>query len=137
MMSRNLERRLVYATGIWQIIDGLITILIFGTYQRQQFASVTDLPLEQLNALESIFGSLYIFISLFGVLLIGLGLINLVTARNYMKDRSTSVKTGIWLIAVGIFSYFIMDIISLVLCMSAGILFLAKNKSIKIQEASS
>lgn len=133
-MSRKLERKLIYITGIWQILDGLITILFYGMYQRNQFSSLAGLSFEQAKGIESIFGSIFMFISIFGTLLMGLGMINLVTARNYMKDHVSSAKVGIWLLVVGIFSYFIMDIVSLVLTMTAAVLYLAKNKSIRMEQ---
>lgn len=130
-ITRTFERRLVYALGIWQIIDGLITILYYGVYQQSQMMSGENLASEQIYVLENTFGSVFNFINIFGLLLIGLGLINLVVAKNYVKDTIVNYKVGIWLVGVGLFSYFIMDILSVIISISAGVIYLAKNKSIQ------
>ncbi|KLV28247.1 hypothetical protein CHH55_01255 [Niallia circulans] len=131
-MNRKLERNLVRIVGVWQIIDGLITILLYGTLKKVEGARLAeDSAFVYMKAMESYVGSVYIFIGMFGALLIGLGLINLVCAKKYMIDDQVHVKVAVWLFVCGALSYIIMDIISLVLCMSAGILVLAKNKSIR------
>lgn len=132
MMNRRLERNLVRAVGIWQIIDGLITILVYGTLKKVSGASlIENTSFAYMKAIESVVGSIYIFIGIFGAVLIGIGMFNLVCAKKYIKDDQVHIKVALWLIMCGLFSYMIMDIISVILCMSAGMIVLAKNKSIK------
>ncbi|TRZ38045.1 hypothetical protein CEQ21_21775 [Niallia circulans] len=131
-MNRRLERNLVIIAGIWQIIDGLLTILVYGTLKKIEGASlIENTSFAYMKAMESVVGSIYIFIGIFGSILIGLGLFNLVCAKKYIKDDHVHVKVALWLLVCGVMSYFIMDIISVVLYMSAGMIMLAKNKSIK------
>ena len=132
-MTRKLERRLTYLVGIWQIIDGVITILFYGTHIRNQASNIEGLSYGYAKGMNSIFGSIYSLIGTFGILLIGLGLLNLYFAKQHLKDDAISYKVPFWLIGVGIFSYFIMDIPSLILCMSAGVIALSKNKSLKMK----
>lgn len=132
MMSRRLERNLVRIVGVWQIIDGLITILVYGTLKKVGGANlIENTSFAYMKAMESIVGSIYIFIGIFGAALIGLGMFNLVCAKKYIKDDQVHVKVALWLLICGAFSYIIMDIVSVILCMSAGLIILAKNKSIK------
>ncbi|MEM5009856.1 hypothetical protein WKH57_03930 [Niallia taxi] len=131
-MNRRLERNLVIIAGIWQIIDGLLTILVYGTLKKIEGANlIENTSFAYMKAMESVVGSIYIFIGIFGSILIGLGLFNLVCVKKYIKDDQVHVKVAIWLLVCGVMSYFIMDIISVVLYMSAGMIMLAKNKSIK------
>ncbi|HWJ78731.1 MAG TPA: hypothetical protein VNR61_11715 [Niallia sp.] len=131
-MNRKLERNLVRIAGIWQIIDGLITILIYGTYKKVEGASlIENTSFVYMKAIESVVGSIYIFIGIFGAILIALGMFNLVCAHKYIKDNQVHVKVAIWFIICGLISYVIMDIFSVILCISAGVIILAKNKSIK------
>lgn|SRR5699024_7134814 len=130
-INRKFERRIVYILGVWQIMDGLITILFYGIYQQNNLITNSGIPSEQIYASEDILSSMFIFITVFGLLLIGFGLINLVIAKNYIKDTIINNKIGIWLLILGVTSYFIMDILSVVLSISAGVIYLAKNKSIK------
>lgn len=127
-MSRNIERKLVYVVGSWQLVHGLFTILYYSIFQRN---TVSTAIYYQFDGMLSA-GTIFAVINTFGTLVMGIGLFNLVAARNYMKDNTISKKIGAWLILIGLFSYFIMDMPSLVLAMSAGILYLAKNKSIKV-----
>lgn len=130
-ITRKFERRIVYILAAWQIIDGVITILFYGLYQQNKLMTNPEISSEQIYALEGIFGSMFTFITVFGLLLIGLGLINLVIAKNHIKDTIINNKIGIWLLVLGVASYFIMDILSMVLSLSAGVIYLAKNKSIQ------
>lgn len=131
-ITRKFEKRIVYTLGVWQIIDGLITILFYGMHQKNRIMNSSDGILEQNHALESIFGSIFNFITIFGLFLIGMGLINMVVAKNHIKDTRVNYKVGFWLLLVGLLSYFIMDILSMILSLSAGVIYLAKNKSIQM-----
>lgn len=131
-MNRRLERNLVRIAGIWQIIDGLFTILVYGTLKKVEGANlIENTSFAYMKALESVVGSIYIFIAIFGSILIGVGMFNLVRAKKYIKDDQVHVKVAVWFLVCGAMSYIIMDIISVVLYMSAGMILLAKNKSIK------
>ncbi|MCE4047565.1 MULTISPECIES: hypothetical protein [Bacillaceae] len=131
-MNRRLERNLVRIAGIWQIIDGLFTILVYGTLKKVEGANlIENTSFAYMKALESVVGSIYIFIAIFGSILIGVGMFNLVCAKKYIKDDQVHVKVAVWFLVCGAMSYIIMDIISVVLYMSAGMILLAKNKSIK------
>lgn len=133
-MSRKTERKLIKMMGIWQIIDGVITILYYGIYQQSIGAQHLDDVFAEVRMIGSVYGNMLVFISMFGTLLILLGLLNLMLALRYVKDGQVHVKIGIFLMVEAFFSYFILDIISLILGMSAGVILLAKNKSISVQE---
>ena len=126
-MSRKKERILITVMGIWQIIDGLLTIFVYGFYQLKlgQGTNAMSLVSRESNA--------FMLICTFGALLIGLGLANLVISKRYVKDNQVCVKLGIYLLIQALFSYFILDIISLVIGMVAGVVMLAKNKRIRIE----
>lgn len=131
-MTRKFERKIVNILGWWQIIDGLITIIFFSSSQKVSFMGSFDPSTGYGKALGSLSDTIYIFIVIFGSLLIGLGLFNLVLAKKYMKDEHVEKKIGIYLLSQTIFSYFILDIPGVLLSALAGITFLAKNKSIRL-----
>lgn len=134
-MSRKLERRLVWALGIWQLIDGIITIIGFGTYIKLTGAKGGNaLNYQNAKALNAIFGSLYTFLVIFGVALIGLGLLSVYFAKWCMQDDKV-LKGVVWyLFAVAIAAYFCMDILSVGLAIVSAVVALAKNKTIKLQK---
>ncbi|MBO0481191.1 hypothetical protein [Candidatus Enterococcus courvalinii] len=131
-MERKRERQLIRIMGIWQILDGVLTIGIYGFYQQQIFSGMVESNLAQLNAIDALFGNVFLFVCTFGTLLIGLGLANLVISHRYVKDNQVNIKIGVYLLVQGLFSYLILDIISLALGMTAGIILLARNKGIKL-----
>lgn len=130
-MSNKMEKILVYIASGWQLLDGLITIFVYGPYIRKQGSQIGGLTFEEKKGLNSLFGSIYSFVSIYGILLILLGLITIFMTRSYLKSNPIPKKVPLWFLFCGIFSYFSMDIISLVLYMAAGIIILAKNRSFK------
>ncbi|MFD1410293.1 hypothetical protein [Lapidilactobacillus gannanensis] len=131
-LNRKFERVLIRVLGGWQIADGLITILIYGTYLKLN-GSTHGLKLDPRvsQAISALFGSLYTFSVMFGVLLIGLGIFNLYLAKTWFKDSYVSYKWPIYLLILGILAYFCMDIISVALAIVAGVVALSKNKALK------
>lgn len=127
-MSRSLERKLIMILGTWQILDGLITIFYYGLYKYGW--KVSDLSSSS-DVSEVIYSNLFTVTTTFGILLISLGLVNILISHKYLKDNQISQKIGIFLIIQVIFAYMIFDIISVVLGISAAIILLSKNKSIK------
>ncbi|MEK5389629.1 hypothetical protein NSQ59_04485 [Margalitia sp. FSL K6-0131] len=125
-MNRKLEKRLILVGAIWEIISGLITVLFYATSIKKQ--GLTVVP--NMEAMQSIFGSLYMFAVTFGMLFIAIGFINLYLSRQ-MKNEHVEKKIPIWFIIVGLASYFVMDILGALMFLSAGILALAKNKSVR------
>ncbi|WP_259545311.1 hypothetical protein MHI39_12425 [Heyndrickxia sp. FSL K6-6286] len=131
-MSNKMERIIVYTAAIWQLLDGFITVFIYGPYIRNKGANINGLSYGEKKGLESIFGSIYSFVSIYGILLILLGLVTIYFTKTYMKNDIVPKKVPFWFLLCGIISYFTMDIISLVLYMGAGIIILAKNRSLKM-----
>ena len=128
-MNRKLERRLVMVGSIWQIFSGLLTIFVYASYIKNEGLNSSYNTLAKLEAAQSIFGSLYMFSVTFGMLFVILGILNFVLAKT-LKDDQAEVKKPIWFILLGFASYLVMDLLSSLMFLSAGILALAKNKSI-------
>lgn len=122
-MERKRERQIVTIMGIWQIIDGLITILYYGLYKLGSTLATTSSTLNR---------SMFTLTCSFGILLITLGMVNLLLGKRYIKNGKIHYKIGFFLIFQALISYFMMDIISVILGMTAGVILLAKNKSIRL-----
>lgn len=134
MMNRRIDRRLVLIMGIWQIIDGLITIAFYGLGNHLDLFGFNSGNVAYLKQLDATYGNIFLFVCSFGVVLIGLGIVNILLSTKYIKDDQTHFKMGIYLMIQGLLSYFILDIISLILGMTAGVLLIAKNKSIRMKK---
>lgn len=122
-MERKRERQIVTIMGIWQIIDGLITILYYGLYKLGPTLATTSSTLNR---------SMFTLTCSFGILLITLGMVNLLLGKRYIKNGKIHYKIGFFLILQALISYFMMDIISVILGMTAGVILLAKNKGIRL-----
>lgn len=131
-MSRKKERTLIKIMGIWQIIDGLITIMFYGIYQEFFAQNNSSSFSTQYHGMNALFGNAFLFVCGFGTLLIGLGLFNLIASQKYVKDDQAITSIGVVLLIQAFFSYMIFDVISLILGMSAAVILLAKNKSIRL-----
>lgn len=129
MMNRKLERRLIMVGSAWQIVSGLLTIFVYASYIKNEGLNSSYNTLAKLEAAQSIFGSLYMFTVSFGMLFVILGIVNFVLAKS-LKDDQAEVKKPIWFILLGGASYLVMDLLGSLMFLSAGILALAKNKSI-------
>lgn len=131
-MSRKLERTCARVLGIWQIIQGVITIWLYGSYIQGVGAKDSGvLSYKTAQLLNAVFGSMHTFVVSFGVILIGLGLFNLYLAKYTLKDSTVIYKTPIYLICTALVAYMCMDIISVLFAIIAGIVALSKNKSLK------
>lgn len=124
-----MERKLVVITGIWQIIHGLISVIYFGVIKRADILAEVYAKYGEQISLGNVTSMIY----LFGLIMVILGIINLVVSNNYMGDNTIN-KAGYWLIFVAIVSLFSSDFISLILSVSATVLYFAKNKAIKTLE---
>ncbi|MHC5269840.1 hypothetical protein ACYSNO_11800 [Enterococcus sp. LJL98] len=127
-MKRGIERKLILALGIWQIIDGLVTIFYYGLYK---FGFQLQGSAKENVLTDTMQSSLFTLTTTFGILLITLGIANFVVSQRYLKDNRVNKKTGYFLIIQALFSYVIFDLISVVISMSAAVILLSKNKSIK------
>jgi hypothetical protein len=135
IMNRKFERRIVFIAGIWQIVMGIMTIFIYAPIYRREgldmIYSSMPLPLVEAEAIGSLFGSIYMFIVMFGLFFILLGIVSIFLTRMIL-DNSIEKKIPLYFLICGIVCYLLMDIISTILLISASIMMLAKNKSIGI-----
>lgn len=123
-MSRKFERVLTFILGLWQILDGSITIIFYGIDN-----SIVQSKSGELINSEISLSSLS---SIFGMTLICFGIINILVSKFQLKDgKETLKKVAWWFVFQSLFSYFILDIIGILCSIIATIFLLARNKAIK------
>lgn len=130
-MNRKFERMFAYIGCSWQILSGVVTILIYSTWIKGQGFKVTGNSPLNISASQSVIDSIYIFSTTLGMLFLGLGLLNLYLSRK-LRNNKIEKKIPVWFIICGITSYFLMDFISCITFIISGIVAMARNKSIKI-----
>lgn len=133
-VNRKIERWLMMIAGIWQVINGVLTIFIYGPYYRREGLELIDgrATIIEAEAISAIFGHLYMFIAIFGMIYIIIGVLSMYLSRK-MFDHVVMYKIPVYLLIVGAAAYFVMDVITVFLYLAAGSLALAKNKAIKTE----
>ena len=131
-ISRKMERGLGLIAGIWQIFNGLITIFIYAPHHRRGGLRLIDesFTLIEAEAISQVFGNIYMFIVTFGMTYMIAGIWLIYLSRK-MTDNQVAYIVPTMALLIGGVAYFTMDILSVIFCLSAGSLALAKNKAIK------
>ena len=131
VIERKFEKRIMVLAGIWEMIVGLLTIFIYAPFYRREGLDLIEdgMPLFEAEAINSVFSSVYMFTVSVGIFFVLLGLVNLFLSRK-IKHNEVEKKMPLFLIVIGLASYFVKDFIGAVLLLTAGVMMLAKNKSI-------
>lgn len=131
-MSRSFERKIIYIASAWQLITGFITLFYYSLYLKKQGVGVEHLPLNEQKGLQLLFDNLYSFTITYGLLFIVIALLNIIFVKKSLQDNTLQHKLPIYWIILAAAFYFLTDFISLLLCLMAAVIALAKNKPIKI-----
>ncbi|WP_299089402.1 hypothetical protein [uncultured Metabacillus sp.] len=134
-MSRGLERKLLIAGSIWNIITGLITIFGYSTW----FKNTGAKELQGTSVDTKVVGTVLIdevsgVILTFGLFIFVGAIVNFLIARN-LKDNEIQKKALLWIAFWGLLQLFVMDIVGFVLFLVAYVIYTAKNKAIKLSQA--
>ena len=131
-ISRKKERGLLLIAGIWQICNGLITMFMYAPTHRREGLDLIDdsVTIVEAEAISQVFGSVYMFIVVFGMIYLIAGILFVYLSRKMMDNKIVYIIPIVALIT-GLIAYFVMDIISVIFCLAAGVLALAKNKAVK------
>lgn len=132
-MSRKFEKILALIGAVWQIGSGLYTIFIYGTWIRGQILEGEGVTAVNAMSSKVIAKNLYSFTVTFGIFFVLVGIINLYCLYR-LNSKTVDKKIPIWFIVCSLISFFCMDIIGCITFMAAGIIALARNKSIAIME---
>jgi hypothetical protein len=130
-MNRKLERNLLRASAVWDILIGLITM--FGYYPWFEEQGIT--AFQNQNQYEYLQSSLVGMISkvvmIVALATILMGVISWINAKN-MKDKQ--IKKGImrWMIGCIIIHLVIYDVIGIVFYLLTTIVYIAKNKAVRV-----
>ena len=121
------------ALGIWQIFLGVFIIFVYATIIRH--LGLSNIVYEALYTIEIyiidyLYSSIYMFIVILGSMFLICGIVSLLICQKLNHNEPT-VKIPVYFLLVGIFSYFVMDLIGAVLSLCVGILALSKNKALK------
>ena len=126
-INRKLERVIIRIGGLWNICNGTLTLFFYSPYVRNKLFQNLDATTKGLNYLTENLSS---FVMIYSFFFIVLGVFNLYISTKL--EDTLSIKIPVWIIMVGIVSYFLIDLISALAYLSAGVLSLSKNKVYKL-----
>lgn len=117
MLERNWDRKLLLISAVWQFIDGALTIGL-GMFDASTTTTETLLPVSSLSGLV-------------GTLFILAGLVNLLMAKYFLKEKINKWVLPILIIEM-IIAYFCMDIVTVALLVPTTIIISLKRKKQKL-----
>jgi hypothetical protein len=136
-MRRGTERNLLFAGSVWNLITSLLTLFSYYTWFDKEGAQ----RLENADTSMLIVGSTMISNILQVILIFGLfmfigAIVNFLIAVK-MRNNEIQYKILIWIGVWGLVQLLSMDLIGFVIFMVAFVVYLAKNKAIKIAQTAS
>lgn len=135
-MNRKLERILLFVGSTWNLVTSLLTMFSYNTWFNREGAQ----QLENTDAGTMILGTHLIdniskVILTFGLFMFVGSIVNFLIAIK-IKDNKIQYNIMIWIAIWGIVQLISMDILGFIIYMVAFVIYLAKNKAIKISKNS-
>lgn len=133
-MKRNIERKLLFAGSIWNLITSLITLFSYNTTFKEDGARLLDTTN---NNTETLIYEAYLIDNISGVILTFGLFIFVGSIVNYfisikLKDNKIQCYVMSWILIWGLVQLISMDIIGFIIFMVSFIIYTAKNKAIKL-----
>lgn len=133
-MKRKIERNLLRVSGIWDIGIGLVTM--FGYYPWFEERGISSFQnLDNYDYLSSsLVGMISKVVLIIALATILVGGLSLIIAKNMKHNR---IDKGImrWIFACIIIHLLIYDVIGLVLYLVSFVIYISRNKAIKMVES--
>lgn len=131
-MKRGFERKLIMIGALWNLVTSLLTIFSYNSW----FTSQGEKQLQNLDTNTMIAGSQMVnnvskIIFIFGLFVLIGAIVNFLVATK-IKDNEIQYKLIIWIGVWAILQILSMDVIGFVLYILAFVLYMAKNKAIKL-----
>ncbi|WP_246880141.1 hypothetical protein [Bacillus suaedae] len=131
-MSRGLERKLLIIGSFWNLVTSLLTIFsYYNWFDREGSLSLENSDLNTMIAGSQMVNNVLQVILLFGIFMLVGAVINFLIAVK-IKDNEIQNKVLVWIGIWGLIQLASMDIIGFLIFLIAFVIYLAKNKAIKL-----
>lgn len=131
-MSRGLERKLLIIGSFWNLVTSLLTIFsYYNWFDREGSLSLENSDLNTMIAGSQMVNNVLQVILLFGIFMLVGSIINFLIAVK-IKDNEIQNKVLVWIGIWGLIQLAAMDIIGFLIFLFAFVIYLAKNKAIKL-----
>jgi hypothetical protein len=133
-MSRGLERKLLIAGSIWNLVTALITIFGYSTwFKKEGIQGLQGAEPAAMAIGTTMIDSVSKVIVTFGLFIFVGAIVNFLIAKN-LKDDEIQKKIVLWISCWGIIQLLTMDVIGFVIYLIAFVIYMAKNKVIKLHQ---
>ncbi|WP_198510302.1 hypothetical protein [Bacillus solitudinis] len=131
-MSRGLERKLLIVGSVWNLVTSLITIFSYYTwFEKEGVQRLENTDLNTMIAGSHMINNILQVILMFGLIMFVGAIVTFLIAVK-MKDNEIQYKVLIWIGIWGIVQLFSMDLIGFAIFLIAFVVYLAKNKAIRL-----
>lgn len=128
-MNRKMERVVIRVGGIWNIINGALTLFLVSPWVKSGLFENLSGQTRGLNYLSE---NLNTFVTTYCLLYIFLGVLNLYLSTR-IEDETAPRAIPIWFFLFGLVSFMMVDIISAVTYIVASVISLSKNKAVRVR----
>jgi len=130
-MKRTLERNILRCGAVWNIINGMITILGYATWIKTSGIGALSSGLStDINFDGALIDSVYTIAVGYGILQLIIGLFNIIVVRR-LRNNQIQMRVVVWLGALLLISVMTMDVVGIVIYSVLFVIYQSRNKAIR------
>ncbi|MDK2780715.1 MAG: hypothetical protein PWP61_1012 [Trichococcus sp.] len=131
-MKRTLERNLLRGGAIWNLINGMVTILGYATWIKTSgIGALSSGMSADINFDGSLIDSVYTIAVGYGILQLIIGVFNLIIVRR-MRNNQIQKRVVFWLGGLLLFSVVTLDVIGIIIYSVLFVIYQSRNKAIRL-----
>lgn len=131
-MNRTLERNLLRGGAIWNLINGMVTILGYATWIKTSGIGALSSGLSSdINFDGSLIDSVYTIAVGYGILQLIIGVFNIIVVRR-MRNNQIQKRVVVWLGGLLLFSISTLDVIGIIIYSVLFVIYQSRNKAIRL-----
>ena len=131
-MKRTLERNLLRGGAIWNLINGMVTILGYATWIKTSgIGALSSGMSADINFDSSLIDSVYTIAVGYGILQLIIGVFNLIIVRR-MRNNQIQKRVVFWLGGLLLFSVVTLDVIGIIIYSVLFVIYQSRNKAIRL-----
>lgn len=132
MMKRTLERNLLRGGAIWNLINGMVTILGYATWIKTSGIGALSSGLSSdINFDGSLIDSVYTIAVGYGILQLIIGVFNIIIVRR-LRNNQIQKRVVVWLGGLLLFSVATLDVIGIIIYSVLFVIYQSRNKAIRL-----
>ncbi|PTQ81788.1 hypothetical protein C8U37_12023 [Trichococcus patagoniensis] len=131
-MKRTLERNLLRGGAIWNLINGMVTILGYATWIKTSGIGALSSGLSSdINFDGSLIDSVYTIAVGYGILQLIIGVFNIIVVRS-LRNNQIQKRVIVWLGGLLLFSTITLDVIGIIIYSVLFVIYQSRNKAIRL-----